>query len=89
MILIELTSIDKYRNKKTYKYNDQSSSSQGEHVEKLIIITGKCRIDIVHTEYIEKYLDHRYDVEYTPLYTIEDDEKCDIEKWKEKHIYRV
>lgn len=67
------------------KYNDKSSSSESKHIEDPIIGASKLSVYIRESYHMHNHLDGRSYPEDSSMYTIEDDEKDEVEEREEKH----
>jgi hypothetical protein len=77
--------IGKYRNKESDKNKDKSSSRESEHIESLIVYRAKSCIDPIYPTNIEETLEDHHNPKYPTMNMIEDDQKCEVDKWKEEH----
>ncbi len=81
--------IGKYSYKKRYKNKDKTSSSESKHIEWLIVYRAKCIINPENPTSIEYSLYESGNPENTTMDMIENNQKCEIDEWKGKHISSI
>jgi hypothetical protein len=77
--------IGKYRYKKSDKNQDKSSSSEGKHIESLVVYRTESRIYPIYPSNIEEALEDHHNPKYPTMNMIEDNQECEVDKRKEKH----
>jgi hypothetical protein len=85
MMRREVFLIQKSCQEECEEYDDESSSSECQHIQDLVICTTELTVYIWEPYHVYRDLDPCRDIEYLLMDTIEDDEKDEVEEREEKH----
>lgn len=77
--------IGEYGHKECYKNENKPNTCECEHIESLIVHRSECAIYPSNTTDIEESFYESHNPEYTTMNLVENNQKCEVDKWKEEH----